>query len=68
MPTADHLAQAVTLLSTGGIAHATGRALWRHGKLVAFAGAVSAFFAALVPVFIAVLIFWFQVLGIDLVD
>lgn len=68
MPSADHVAQAVTLLLSGGLAYIIGRALWRHGRLLAIVAAASTFFAALIPVAIFVLFFWFQVFGIDLID
>ncbi len=68
MPSADHVAQAVTLLLAGGLAFIIGRALWRHGRVLAIVAGVATFFAAVVPVAIVVLIFWFQVFGIDLVD
>lgn len=62
------MAQAVTLLFASGIAFVIGRALWRYGRALAMVAAVSTFFAAMVPIAVVVLIFCFQVLGIDLVD
>jgi hypothetical protein len=68
MPSADHVAQAVTLLLAGGLAFVIGRALWPHGKLLAIVASIATLFAAIVPIAILVLIFAFQVFGIDLVD
>ena len=67
-PSADHVAQAFTLLLTGVLSYAVGRALWRHGRLLAIVAAASTFVAALIPIAIFVLFFWFQVFGIDLID
>ena len=68
MPSADHIAQAVTLLMAASIAFAAGRALWRHSRVLAIVAGVASFFAAVVPVAILVLVLSFQVFGIDLVD
>lgn len=68
MPSADDVVVGVAFLLAAGLGVAAGRVLWHHSRVLAVVSGTATFALSLIPVGVLVLVFCFQVLGIDLLD